>query len=145
MSARISLIVGLLLIASLGCGGEEPFRKATSPVMGKVTVDGQPPGSGIQIQCHPEAGPDSVHPSASSSETDADGAFSISTYTSGDGIPAGNYTLTFTWQEYNVISRSYSGKDKLNGRYNDPAKSQFKISVKEGEENDMGTVALTTK
>lgn len=145
MSAKTSFIVGMLLITSLGCGGDEPYRKTTSPVKGKVTVDGQPPGSGIQILCHPDTGPDAEHPTASSTETDADGVFAISTYTSGDGMPVGNYTLTFTWQEYNIISRSYSGKDKLNDRYSDPEKSTFKISVKEGEENDMGTIALTTK
>ena len=145
MSAKTSFIVGLLLTASLGCGGDEPYRKVTSPVKGQVTVDGEAPGSGIQIQCHPAAGPDAEHPTASSTETDAEGVFAISTYTSGDGIPAGDYALTFTWQEYNVISRSYGGKDKLNGRYNDPATTTIKISVKDGEENDMGTVALTTK
>jgi len=135
-------IVALLV----GCGGEAPpFRKATSPAKGKLTVDGTAPGSGIQIQCHPTAGPDATHPTVSAIESDADGNFSISTYQAGDGLPAGDYTLTFTWQEFNVMSRSYSGKDKLNGRYADPKTSPIKLSVKDGEENDMGTVALTTK
>lgn len=144
MSIRTLFSIATILIFTLGCGGEQPFRKSTSPATGKITVDGKPPGSGIQIQCHPAAGLDAEHPTISSTECDAEGNFAISTYTAGDGLPAGEYTLTFTWQEFNVISRSYAGEDKLNGRYSDPATSQIKLSVKEGEKNDMGTIELTT-
>ncbi len=135
----------MILVLSLGCGEEPSFRKATVPAKGTVTVDGLPPGSGIQVQCHPAAGPDTTHPTVSSTETDAAGKFSISTYESGDGLPTGEYTLTFTWQEFNVISRSYSGEDKLNGRYSDPETATIKLTVKEGVENDLGVVALTTE
>ena len=145
MSLRIFVPLLMILVLSLGCGEEPPFRKATVPANGTVTVDGLPPGSGIQIQCHPAAGPDTAHPTVSSTETDPAGKFSISTYESGDGLPAGEYTLTFTWQEFNVISRSYSGEDKLNGRYSDPETSTIKLTVEEGVENDLGVVALTTK
>ena len=69
----------------------------------------------------------------------------ISTYNAGDGVPPGEYTLTFAWQEFNLLSRQYSGPDKLKQRYSDPANSTFKITVKEGEELDMGIIALTTK
>ena len=146
MSVRTFLLLLMIFVVSLGCGGSEPpFRKATSPAKGTVTVDGLPPGSGIQVQCHPVGAPDTEHPTVSSTETDPAGKFAISTYESGDGLPVGDYTLTFTWQEFNVISRSYSGEDKLNGRYIDPATSTIKLTVKEGEENDMGVIALTTK
>lgn len=145
MSVRIFFPLAMIAVLSLGCGGgEQPFRKATSPTKGTVMVDGIPPGSGVQIQCHPVGPPDPEHPSVSATETDPAGKFSISTYESGDGLPAGEYVLTFTWQEFNVMSRSYSGEDKLNGRYSDPATSQIKLTVKEGEENDLGTIELTT-
>ena len=145
MSVRTFFPLLMIIILSIGCGGSEPpFRKATSPAKGTVTVDGLPPGSGIQIQCHPVGASDTEHPTVSATETDAAGKFSISTYESGDGLPAGEYTLTFTWQEFNVMTRSYSGEDKLNGRYSDPATSEIKLTVKEGAENDMGVVALTT-
>lgn len=145
MSVRNFFLLLMFFVLAQGCGGSEPpFRKATSPAKGTLTVDGLPPGSGIQVQCHPVGAPDTEHPTVSATETDAAGKFSISTYESGDGLPAGEYTLTFTWQEFNVMSRSYSGEDKLNGRYSDPNSSQIKLTVKEGEENDMGVVALTT-
>lgn len=144
MLVRILLLVGTILVLNIGCGGEAPFRKATSPAKGKVTVDGTAPGSAIQIECH-AASADPVHPTISSTETDADGNFAISTYTSGDGLPVGEYTLTFAWQEFNVMTRAYTGEDKLNNRYIDPLSSPFKLSVKEGKENEMGVIALTTK
>ena len=46
-------LYGLLLcmaaVGLAGCGGEKPFRKSTSVVTGKVTVDGVAPTSDIQI------------------------------------------------------------------------------------------------
>jgi hypothetical protein len=141
----ISIFSLALCITVAGCGGEEPFRKQTFPVMGKVSVDGKPPGSGIQIECHPVAGMDAQHPTVSQTESDAEGTFKISTYSAGDGVPAGDYILTFTWLEFNVMSRSYGGPDKLGGKYADPKTSTIKITVKEGSETDLGTIELKTK
>jgi hypothetical protein len=131
--------------AFVGCSGDEPFRKPTSPVKGKVTVDGAAPGSEIQIECHSVNGMDTQHPTMSQTATDADGNFSVSTYEAGDGIPPGEYLLVFSWQDYNVMARSYSGPDKLKGRYSDAKTSQIKLTVKEGEPLDLGVIALTTK
>lgn len=135
----------LSFCAVVGCGGEEPFRKATSPVKGKVTVDGVAPGAEIQLECHSVTGMDSQHPTFSQTATDAEGNFAISTYAAGDGVPAGEYVLVFSWQEFNIMARNYSGPDKLKGRYSDPAKSEIKLTVKEGEPLDLGVIALTTK
>ncbi|MFH1922367.1 MAG: hypothetical protein ABIP48_21095 [Planctomycetota bacterium] len=35
--------------------------------------------------------------------------------------------------------------DKLKGKYSDPAKSEFKVTVTEGQPTDMGRFELTTK
>jgi len=137
------ILTTLLLVA--GCG-EAPNRKATFPVKGKITVDGQAPGSAVRIECIPVAGLDTTDPTVSGTECDPEGNFQISTYQQGDGVPPGDYVLTFTWQEFNLMSRQYTGKDKLNGRYADPkSPSAQKVSVKAGEPTDLGTVALTTK
>lgn len=140
-----SLMTLALCVSLAGCGGEEPFRKQTYPVIGKVTVDDKAPGSGIQIECHPAGGMDAQHPTVSQTETDAEGNFKISTYSAGDGVPAGEYTLTFTWLEFNIMSRSYAGPDKLGGKYADPKTSEIKITVKDGSETDLGTINLKTK
>lgn len=145
MSRYRILLLALLCLVLSSCGEPEPYRKPTYPVTGKVTVDGAAPGSAIQVFCENVGGMDEQHPTYSQSETKEDGSFAISTYESGDGVPAGDYVITFVWQDFNLMSRQYGGPDKLNKRYNDPKTSEFKVTVKEGEPTDMGTIALTTK
>lgn len=108
-------------------------------------VDGKEPGSPIQIACHNTGEIDTAHPTISGSISKNDGTFEISTYTTGDGIPPGDYTLTFVWKKYNLMSRGYSGPDKLKKRYDKPEKSKTKFSVTEGEPTDLGAIELTTK
>lgn len=139
------LVLVMLFLAVSGCGSEEPFRKATSPVKGKITIDGAAPGSEVQIECHAVSQMDPAHPTFSHTATDAEGMFSISTYAAGDGVPAGDYVLIFSWQDFNLMTRSFSGPDKLKGRYSDVAKSEIKLTVKEGEPLDLGIIPLTTK
>lgn len=125
---------------------EEPYRKETIPVIGRITVDGQPPGSPLQIVCHPEGEMDKEHPSVTQAISADDGSFALSTYETGDGVPPGQYLLTIQWQQFSTFSMSYGGPDKLNNRYDDPATSEYKIAVESGQEPiDLGTLELTTK
>lgn len=136
----------LLLVIGLGsCGKPQQYRKETFPVTGRVVVDGQPPSSPIQIECHNVAGMDQQHPTVSQTMTGEDGKFAISTYESGDGVPAGEYALTFYWGQLNLISANYGGPDKLKKRYRDPKKSEIKFTVEPGQPTDLGTLELTTK
>ncbi len=147
-----SLVMAGLLLVPLGCGSEPgPERKPTFKVHGKVTVDGKTPDSPIQVHCHLLSEPDPNQTTVTAAQTDNDGHFELSTYESGDGVPAGEYALTFEWKQLNLVSMSYGGPDKLNKRYNDPEKSEIRFTVKEpaeGEEAqpiDLGTIELTTK
>lgn len=136
--------VGLLS----GCGRQdEPYRKQTYRVFGVVTVDGVPPDTPLQISCHDMKGIDAQHPTVSASLTGEGGKFEISTYESGDGVPAGEYVLTFEWKQLNLVTMNFGGPDRLNKRYNDPAKSEVRFKVEEGAKGpiDLGTIALTTK
>lgn len=133
-----------LAVLVAGCSKAGPPRKETFKVAGKVTVDGQPPGGPIQVGCHNVAGMDAAMPTVSQTETKDDGSFEISTYQAGDGVPAGEYKLTFVWQDFQLISRSYSGPDKLNKRYSDPQKTEIAVTVKD-QSVDLGEVKLTTK
>ena len=69
----------------------------------------------------------------------------IATYEASDGVPEGEYVLTFMWGKINLISGGYGGPDKLNGRYTDPETSEVKVTVKAGEATELGTIELTTK
>lgn len=138
-------VCGLLfMLIPAGCS-QQDTRVPTYPVRGRITVDGKPPGSALQIECHPVAGIDTRNPTVSRTESDDAGNFKISTYAAGDGVPAGDYVLTVTWLTFNLMSRDYVGPDKLNDRYSDPKTSSVKITVRPGEETDLGEIGLTTK
>lgn len=143
------LCIACLAILSLpACfGGDGYERLETVPVTGRVTVDGQVPTSPIKITCHAVNGMNAEHPTYSWSLTGEDGTFEISTFDQGDGVPTGEYALTFYWGEMNLVSMGYSGPDKLNDRYADPATSQVRFTVTAGESDpiDLETIALTTK
>lgn len=144
---RTYLVVLSLLSISVGCAKkEEPFRKTTTGVTGQILVDGEPvPATKpLKIDCHNVAGFDQEHPTVSSCLTGEDGKFQISTYSTGDGVPEGDYVLTFLWGKMDLIAGSYGGPDQLKGKYSDPGKSEVKFTVKKGEPVDLGKIELTT-
>ena len=144
-------LAGIIVLA--GCAGEdEPFRLETTGVTGTVVVDGVPvPASTpLMVECHNVNGFDQDHPTISSALTGENGAFEISTYESGDGVPAGDYALTFMWGDMDLISASYGGSDKLNGRYSDAEASEHKFTIPGSDDDsgagvDLGTIELTTE
>jgi len=99
----------------------------------------------LQVACHDVKGIDTAAPTVSSAMTGPDGKFAISTYQSADGVPAGDYVLTFTWGTFNMISKSYGGPDKLKGRYADLQKSQHRFTVEPGKPTDLGRIELSAK
>ena len=143
----VMVLVGTVGFLAACSSREEPYRKQTYRVIGVVTVNGVPPDSPLQISCHDVKGIDTEHPTVSASLTGEGGKFEISTYESGDGVPAGEYVLTFEWKQMNLVTMNFGGPDRLNKRYNDPAKSEVRFKVEEGAKGpiDLGTIALTTK
>ena len=135
----------LLLLALLlcSCDSRDPNWKETYPATGEVYVDGQPAGR-LRVTCVNANGLDAESPTVSKATTDQDGKFKISTYEDGDGLPEGEYVLTFMWGEYNSIS-GYGGPDKLKNKYADPKKSEHKFTVVKGEPTDLGRIELTIK
>ena len=142
-STRIALCLALSACCC-ACSGEGVNRKKTFPVKGRVLVDGQP-AENLAVRCVDVKGLDKENPTTSSSFTDKDGNFQISTYQQGDGVPEGDYVLTFEWGEMNMFTMSYGGPDKLNERYNTAEKSPTKFTVKAGQPTDLGEIKLTTK
>ncbi len=130
-----------LLLCS--CGEEGPPRKETYPVTGEVYVDGQP-AANLAVRCIDVNGMDKEDPTFSSAFTDESGKFEIATYESGDGVPEGEYVLTFEWGKWQ-LNGSYGGPDKLNDRYKDSKKSQNRFNVEEGKATELGRIDLTTK
>lgn len=139
------VVLGISVVLVAGCSGNSgPARKTTVKVKGTLEVNGQPPMSPMQIECHNSAGMDTKMPSVSQAISDPEGTFEISTYEKGDGIPAGDYTLTVTWKVFNTMSMMYSGEDRLKGKYSDPKTSTIKFTV-EDQPVDLGTIELKTE
>lgn len=146
MSGHMARVFAVLALSLACCACQEelgPNRKETFPVTGRVLVDGQPIDM-LSIECVCLTGLDKQNPTLSSYYTGADGKFQISTYVTGDGVPEGEYALTFQWGRLNLMSHSYDG-DKFNGRYRDPKKSDVKFTVRKGTPNDLGDIELKTK
>jgi hypothetical protein len=138
----LSLLLMLLLVFC-GCSKPQGNRKATFPVTGSVSVDGNPV-EGLAVVCINVAGIDKEHPTESQCFTKEDGSFEIGTYESSDGVPEGEYVLTFRWGEWNRLSHSYEG-DKLDGRYANPKKPVVTFTVEAGKPTELDEIELTTK
>jgi hypothetical protein len=141
---RLAFLFLSLMFLFGACGGRDPNWKETHPVTGEVYVDGAPAAM-LLVNCTDLAGIDTEQPTLSKAYTDDAGKFEISTYETGDGMPEGEYVLTFMWGKFDAISRGYSGPDKLKDKYLDPKKSEHKFTVEKGKPTDLGRIELTTK
>jgi hypothetical protein len=140
----VALPVLLLIAFTAACAKQASDRKETYPVTGEVYVDGRPAPM-IQVNLHNLAGIDQQQPTHSSAFTDDAGKFEVSTYEQGDGVPEGEYVLSFVWGQFNMVSMQYGGPDKLKDKYADPKTSTFKVRVEKGKPANLGRIELETK
>jgi len=144
MAKRLLVTVAICLLAA-SCGPKLPPNiKPTFPVSGELSVNGKPVAD-VTIVCENVQGADAKNPTVSSAKTTADGKFAFSTYREGDGVPEGEYALTFSWREYSNAKRSFIGADKLNGRYKDPKQSKVRVKVEKGKPVKLDKIELITK
>lgn len=145
MSCRqiCSMLCVVFAISLCSCSGKRDYGTETFPVSGEVYVDGGAAAE-VFVTLHNVNGMDAANPTVSSTSTKEDGTFEVSTFEEGDGVPAGDYVATFKWGALNPISMTYDDS-KLNGKYSDPEKSEFKVTVTEGQPTEMGRIELTTK
>jgi hypothetical protein len=140
---RSFFVLSVCLLASSCAPKEAPNTKPTIPVKGEVYVDGKPAGA-LSIVIENVQG-DTTTPSGSAALTKDDGTFQVSTYKQDDGAPEGEYALAFSWRQYSMLKRSYTGPDKLNDRYKEAKKSKVRFKVEKGKPVDLGKIELTTK
>lgn len=137
------MLVGILALSLCSCSGKPEFSKARYPVTGVVYVDGEP-AARLSVTLHDVKGFDDQAPAIPQAVTKQDGTFAISTFEAEDGAPVGEYKATFVWGRAQGLGIDTS-VDKLKGRYSDPEKSEYKVTVVEGEPQDMGRIELKTK
>jgi glycine/D-amino acid oxidase-like deaminating enzyme len=151
MRSKPGILVTAVVFAALAwvvllpaCGDG---RRRVYPVTGQILIDDGPqprPAAKAFVSFHAVDDPDPrvVRPFA---QADDDGRFAASTYVTGDGLPAGEYVVTFTWPEPSgLFKQDWEGKDRLRGLYNDPKTSRFRVRV-EPRPNELTPFKLALK
>ncbi|MFO1095809.1 MAG: hypothetical protein U0992_21255 [Planctomycetaceae bacterium] len=115
--------------------------KTVVPVSGKVLVDGEPK-AGVKVMLYVDGPIPQLHGECG---TKPDGTYCWTTYGDCDGIVPGEYKVTFRqWRFEKENERYEASDDLLHGKYSDPRKSQFKLSVKAGAPQTNADYELTT-
>lgn len=130
----LSLIVAAATLAlSPGCSSSKLTPPKTVPVSGSVTYKGRP-ASGVRVRFHPQFDIGKVK-FIPYGETGPDGKFLVNTGAPGNGAPPGDYIVSMEMPRIEPDPRDglESEVDQWKGAYSDPAKSDWKVTIQEGE------------
>lgn len=136
-AAPLILLMAVATGACVGCGGED-WQAQTHPAHGRITINGEPP-QGAVVELHSAGEQADVRNSRPWAVVQEDGSYTLTTYATGDGAPAGDYVLTIKWPP-DVSKPSLA--DRLGNAYSNPERSQWKATVSEGE-NELPPVEIT--
>lgn len=110
-----------------GCGDDKGWPKCY-PVSGQVMIDGKP-AVRATVTFHPLAPQPDGKSFRASTFTDEKGTFRLTTFTAGDGAPAGDYTVTVVANFIYKDGDDTSVPDLLGGKYSDPKVTPLKANV----------------
>lgn len=132
----------LLATIAVGCGKES--GPSCYPVRGTVTFDGKPVPE-AQIVFHPQGNWPAGVPRPIA-QADEQGQFVMTTWQTGDGAPAGVYTVTVELREPRQRGEETvrDGRNLLPARYAKPNNSDLRCDVREQQENVV-SLALKSK
>jgi hypothetical protein len=110
-------------------------RKPVYPTRGKVVDKSGAPAAGVLVIFTPldETDPAKWPQGFPRATTEKDGAFVLTTYDAGDGIPAGQYAVTMLWQTPDPQDEERDNPDKFGGRYADPKNPVRKVTIQVGD------------
>jgi hypothetical protein len=133
---RRGLLAAIALAAGFAAGCGNNGQKPTYPVQGQLLYKGTEPAVGAMVVFNPipaDPSPTAIKPLG---EVKEDGSFALTTYKADDGAPAGEYDVTVIWLQKPTGPRLGENrglaKDRLEGRYSDPAAAKLKATVSEG-------------
>lgn len=136
---RFTLVLILLSAFSSGCERATFRRVPVYSVTGQLFVRGQPAVSArIELQSLDDIGLNRLRPHAN---VQPDGTFSLTTYSTEDGAPSGNYALTVAWPAPPKHRFDPAGPDRLKGRYADPRRP-LRTVVVAPEPLDLGRIDI---
>ena len=132
-------ILGLCLMVS-GCGSKHGNRPAVHPVSGKLLVGGEPAANAEVVLFPVGREQPLMRPHAT---VQSDGSFRLTTFTTRDGAPIGDFALTVTWPGPRVKGQAEDepGPDRLQRRYADPKKPAASVRV-DAETMQLATIDL---
>ena len=140
ISRRRTRAVALLAaVLTAGCSGG-PSRPAVYPVKGQVFVNTTQPAAGALVVFHPLSSELTKQSAARPfAYVRDDGSFQLTTYSEGDGAPAGEYGVTVVWEAPPKSGgprlREGGTPDRLGGRYGNPNSPRLKATVQSRGEN----------
>lgn len=124
------------LAALTGCGPSDPKEKSCVPVQGSLFVNDKP-AVGAVVMFHPlPLGEGRFEMVRSRATVGEDGTFKLSTYRTNDGAPEGEYAVTVYWPGKRATKPKNDDEgtdlppDQLGLRFNEPAKTTLKATVK---------------
>ena len=126
--SRIALCLILPTMFAMAAGCSDSGRPAVFPVQGQVLFEGKPP-VGAQVILHPvgKSGPDAVRPTG---QVDSAGKFTLTTYSSNDGAPEGDYDVTV---ELWISKNDNPAVNHLPSRYQQTKSSGLHARITPGE------------
>jgi hypothetical protein len=134
------LVAALLSLASLGCG-KPASDFGMVPVKGKLLVDGQPAEHAAVVLHRLDM--DVFEKPAGTAG--ADGEFQLTTLKANDGAFPGEYAVTVSWAKPLTQSSDPDyGPELLPKKYQDPARSELKVTISEGE-TELPPIEIKTK
>ena len=138
---RRCLWLALIVTAILPSACSRSTRKPVFPAKGQLLINGRP-AAGATVFFNPvESDPDAIAPYG---VTDANGTFTLTTYLTFDGAPAGEYVVTVRAPGPPQRADEDQGPDRLKGRYNDVKTSKLRATI-EKKPNVLEPFDLTTK
>ncbi len=127
------IVIALLLFAGLplaGCSKNHADRRDVHPVAGQVTFNGKP-AAGALVVFHPQD--PAVGELKPNARADRQGNYTLSTYSAGDGAPAGEYKLTVILRQLVKREGDFEpGPNILPAQLSTPATSKIAAQVAEG-------------
>jgi len=135
----IRLLTSVSLVAAVVSCSKPPQKPVTYPVTGRVLYEGKP-AVGAVVILHPADG--SITGDRPRAKADATGEFTLTTFTTGDGAPSGEYVVTVGWKQ--TGDHPEQGIDLLPAAYSDPKTSTLKATIASGG-NEPLVLKLTRK
>lgn len=139
--ARLRTCLGSLVVLLFlsGCNRDSSdARLLKFPVQGIVMV-GRFPADLLRVEARKIDQREG--PAIATGVTDAKGFFQLSTFISRDGLPPGEYVLTFDWRTIDSEHLKFSGEDRLQGNYSNPKDSEHLLEVA-NDPIDLGIIKL---